>query len=35
VRDPEQLKRFTLAGYAFEPRDSDPGRWVFRRRLAD
>lgn len=35
VRDPQQLKHFTLAGYAFEPRDSDPGRWVFRRRVAE
>lgn len=35
IRDPEQLKQFSVDGYAFEPGASDQRRWLFRRRLAD
>lgn len=34
VTDPEQLKEFDVEGYRFVGKDSDVGRWVFRRRLA-
>jgi len=33
VDDPEQLKHFDSAGYAFNPGASDMDRWVFRRSL--
>lgn len=35
IRDPEQLKAFTVDGYAFDQHDSDGKTWVFRRRVAD
>jgi len=34
LTDPEQLKEFDVEGYQFVAKDSDAGRWVFRRRLA-
>ncbi|WP_395824644.1 peroxide stress protein YaaA [Collimonas sp.] len=35
ITDPEQLKDFDLDGYRYVPQDSDAGRWMFRRRVAD
>ena len=35
LTDPQQLKSFDSAGYAFSPQDSDDHNWVFRRCLAD
>ncbi|AMP00661.1 hypothetical protein CAter10_3112 [Collimonas arenae] len=35
ITDPEKLKGFDLDGYQYVPQDSDAGRWMFRRRLAD
>jgi cytoplasmic iron level regulating protein YaaA (DUF328/UPF0246 family) len=34
ITDPEQLKRFDSAGYAFAPEASNDSRWVFRRNAA-
>jgi cytoplasmic iron level regulating protein YaaA (DUF328/UPF0246 family) len=34
IRDPEQLKRFDVDGYAFDARGSTERTWMFRRRLA-
>lgn len=34
LRDPEQLKTFTLEGYAYSSAASDGDRWVFRREAA-
>ncbi|KAF3998116.1 peroxide stress protein YaaA [Glaciimonas immobilis] len=33
VTNPEQLKDFNVEGYQFVAKDSDAGRWVFRRRI--
>jgi hypothetical protein len=35
ITRPEQLKDFDSEGYTFEPKGSDDGRWLFRRRIAD
>ncbi|MEM4985937.1 peroxide stress protein YaaA [Collimonas sp. H4R21] len=35
IRDAEKLKAFDLDGYRYVPQDSDGGRWMFRRRLAE
>jgi cytoplasmic iron level regulating protein YaaA (DUF328/UPF0246 family) len=35
ITDAEQLKAFDLGGYQYIPQDSDSGRWMFRRRLAE
>ncbi|AEK61419.1 peroxide stress protein YaaA [Collimonas fungivorans] len=35
IRDAEKLKDFDLDGYRYIPQDSDGGRWMFRRRLAE
>ena len=35
LTDPQQLKSFDSAGYAFVRQESDQHNWVFRRRLAD
>ncbi|MDB5765993.1 MAG: yaaA [Collimonas fungivorans] len=35
IRDAEKLKDFDLDGYCYIPQDSDSGRWMFRRRLAE
>ncbi|MCE2858949.1 MAG: peroxide stress protein YaaA [Oxalobacteraceae bacterium] len=35
ITRPESLKDFDSEGYAFEPKGSDDGHWLFRRRLAD
>ncbi|APA68064.1 MULTISPECIES: peroxide stress protein YaaA [unclassified Janthinobacterium] len=35
IRDPEQLKRFDVDGYAFVPEASNDKNWVFRRRVGD
>lgn len=35
ITDPEQLKEFSVDGYAFNAADSDHKNWIFRRRVAD
>jgi cytoplasmic iron level regulating protein YaaA (DUF328/UPF0246 family) len=35
ITDPEQLKQFDYAGYAFDQNESTPRTWMFRRRVAD
>ncbi|WP_211462024.1 peroxide stress protein YaaA [Collimonas silvisoli] len=35
ISDAEKLKEFDLDGYQYIPQDSDSGRWLFRRRLAE
>jgi cytoplasmic iron level regulating protein YaaA (DUF328/UPF0246 family) len=35
ITDPEKLKRFDVDGYAFDKKDSDDGRWIFRRRVEE
>lgn len=35
LTDPEQLKSFDSAGYAYVAHDSDQRNWVFRRRIGD
>ncbi|MET3131403.1 cytoplasmic iron level regulating protein YaaA (DUF328/UPF0246 family) [Oxalobacteraceae bacterium GrIS 1.11] len=35
IREPEQLKAFTVDGYAFDRHDSSATSWIFRRRVAD
>jgi cytoplasmic iron level regulating protein YaaA (DUF328/UPF0246 family) len=35
LTDPQQLKSFDSAGYAFAAQDSDQHNWVFRRRIGD
>jgi uncharacterized protein len=33
ITDPEKLKAFTVAGYAFEKYTSDQKTWIFQRRV--
>ena len=33
IANPEKLKAFTVAGYAFDEHDSDQTTWLFRRRV--
>ena len=35
ITNAEKLKAFDLGGYQYVPQDSDSGRWMFRRRLAE
>lgn len=35
INQPDQLKRFDLEGYQFDPNESTDQQWVFKRRLAD
>lgn len=35
ITDPQQLKKFSVDGYAFDKKDSSEHSWIFRRRVAD